>query len=256
MLRPISKLNGYKIEASDGQIGSADDVLFDDATWKVRWLVVDTGHWLSGRKVLIHPSAIGVVDDEQQSIPVTLTMARIKDSPAIQRDQPVSRQMENGLHGYYGFGPYWGGSFYGMGAIASPFSSRPYFGGLGMGEAAEIQSRPEDQDPHLRSAAEVDGYHIHASDGDVGHVEDLLVEETGWGIRYLVVDTRNWWPGQHVLVSPYAVQEIKWGDRQIRIDVTREKIKTSPPWHAPLDQLDQIYESQLHDHYGWPGYGW
>ena len=256
MLRPVSKLNGYKIEASDGHIGSVNDFLFDDATWKVRWLVVDTGHWLPGRKVLIHPSAIGAIDDERQSVSVNLTKARVKDSPAIQRDQPVSRQMESGLYGYYGCDPYWGGNLYGMSAIAAPFSSRPNSGGSGIGETAELQASREEQDPHLRSAAEVDGYHVHASDGGIGHVEDLLVEEAGWGIRYLVVDTSNWWAGQHVLVSPYAVREISWGERQMRLDVTREKIRTSPQWIGPLDQLDQIYERQLHEHYGWPGYGW
>ena len=256
MQRPVSKLMGYTIEASDGPIGTVNDFLFDDATWKVRWLVVDTGHWLTGRKVLIHPSAMGAVDDGRQRIPVQLTKARIKDSPDILQDQPVSRQMESGLYGYYGSDPYWGGSFSGMNAIAAPLSSRPYFGGFGMGEAAEIQPRRDDQDPHLRSAAEVNGYHVHASDGSIGHVEDLVVAEDGWGIRYLVIDTRNWWAGQHVLVSPYAVREINWGDRQMRLDITREKIKASPPWHAPLTQLDQIYESQLHEYYGWPGYVW
>lgn len=256
MLRPVSKFTGYTIEASDGHIGSVSDFLFDDVTWKVRWLVVDTGHWLTGRKVLIHPSAIGTVDNERQIIPVKLTKARIKDSPDLSHDQPVSRQMENGLYGYYGCDPSWGGSFYNMGAIAAPFSSPPYFGRFGMGEATEIQSRHEDEDPHLRSAAAVNGYHVHATDGDIGHVEDLLVEESGWGIRYLIIDTRNWWAGQHVLVSPYAVREIKWGDREMCLDITREKIKTSPPWQAPLNQLDRIFESQLHEHYGWPGYGW
>jgi hypothetical protein len=66
MLRLVSRLSGYTIEASDGDIGTFNDFLFDDVTWKVRWLVVDTGHWLSGRKVLIHPSAIGAVDDERR----------------------------------------------------------------------------------------------------------------------------------------------------------------------------------------------
>ena len=122
MLRPISKLEGYKIDGSDGSIGTVSDVLFDDATWKLRWLVVDTGHWLTGRKVLLHPSAIGAVDDERQSVAVQLTKARIKDSPGILHDQPVSQQMEAGLYGYYGWDPYWGGSYYGMGAIAAPFS--------------------------------------------------------------------------------------------------------------------------------------
>ncbi len=255
MLRPIAKLSGYFIEALDGQIGTVSDVLFNDATWKTRWLVLDTGHWLPGRKVLIHPSAVGQVDDEGQTVFVKLSKARIEDSPGIQDHQPVSRQMEAGLYGYYGWDPLWGSSFYGMGAIASPLSSPPSFGGMGMGETAAIDTGHDDQDAHLRSVAEVAGYHVHASDGEIGHVEDLLVEDAAWDVRYLIVDTRTWWAGQHVLVSPFAVREINWGDRQVQLDITREKIKGSPPWKRPPTQLDQIYAGQLHQYYGWPGYG-
>jgi sporulation protein YlmC with PRC-barrel domain len=255
MLRPVSRLKGHAIEATDGHIGTVGDVLFDDATWKTRWLVIHTRHWLSGRKVLIHPSAIGGIDDERQSVSVRLTKAQIKDSPDILHDQPVSRRMENGLYGYYGWDPYWGGSFHGMGAIAAPFSARPYFGGFGMGEPAAIQTHDDDQDPHLRSSVEVSGYHLHASDGDIGHVEDLLLEDESWGIRYLIVDTRNWWAGQHVLVSPFAVREINWGDRLIRVDITRDKIKASPPWQAFPDRLAETYAGELHRYYGWPHYG-
>ncbi len=105
MLRPISKQTGHAIEATDGHFGTVSDVLCDDATWKTRWLVSDTGHWLPGRRVLIHPSAIGEVDDDRRRVFVKLTKARIKDSPGILHDQPVSRQMEAGLYGYYGWDP-------------------------------------------------------------------------------------------------------------------------------------------------------
>ena len=255
MLHALSKLKGHATLATDGSIGTVSDVLFDDATWKTRWLVIDTGHWLTGRKVLISPSAVGGIDEDGQSVSVNLTRARIKDSPDIGHDQPVSRQMETGLYGYYGWDPLWGGGGYGMGAMAAPFSPPPYLGGLGRGEPSEIHANRDDQDPHLRSVAEVDGYHVQASDGDIGHVEDLAVEDAGWAIRYLIIDTRNWWAGQRVLVSPHAVREISWGDRQMRLDITREKIKASPPWQAPLSQLDQIYAGQLDGHYGWPAYG-
>jgi sporulation protein YlmC with PRC-barrel domain len=255
MLRPLSKLKGHAIEATDGRIGTVSDVLFDDASWKTRWLVIDTGRWLPGRKVLIHPSAISGVDDERQRVSVTLTKARIEGSPDIMQDQPVSRRREAALYGYYGSDPNWGGSYFGMGAVIAPFSSRPYFDGFGAGETAAIHADDADQDPHLRSVVEVDGYRIQASDGEIGHVQDLLVDDAGWGIRYLIVDTRNWWPGQHVLVAPFVVREINWGDRQIRLTITREKIKASPPWNPPHDTVDESYANRLHEHYGWPGYG-
>jgi uncharacterized protein YrrD len=252
MLRPASKLKAYAIEANDGTIGTVSDLLFDDSAWKIKWLVVDTGSWLTGRKVLIHPSAIETVDDEQRRLSVSWTKAQIESSPDIDHDQPVSRQMESNIYGYYGCSPYWGDNFYGMGQIASPLSSHAYFGGHGM---VESPSHHDDKDPHLRSAAEVRGYHIHASDGDIGHVDDLIVEDKGWGVRYLVIDTKNWWIGQHVLVSPYAVRKIIWADRKIEIDISRDQIKSSPPWQ-PFNAIDEDYERQLHSHYAWLGYGW
>ncbi len=255
MLLAVSALKGYAIEASDGGIGTVSDVLFDDQSWKLRWLVVDAGTWLSGRKVLIHPSAIRHADYERQELPVTLTKAQVEGSPGILQDQPVSRQMESQLHDYYQWDPYWGNGIFGAGAIASPLAPSPYFGGAAVREADRAESDTDSGDPHLRSVAAVTGYHIHATDGEIGHVENFMIDDASWGIRYLVVDTRNWWPGKHVLMSPYAVREIDWSERQIRLDVTRSQVKGSPPWD-PMDMIDQAHEKRLHSYYGWPGYGW
>jgi hypothetical protein len=101
----------------------------------------------------------------------------------------------------------------------------------------------------------VRGYHIHATDGSIGHVENFLIDDVTWAVRYLIIDTRNWWPGAHVLISPYAVQSIDWGDQQIHLNVTREKVKASPPWN-PVEVVEEMYERRLHGYYGWPGYGW
>jgi hypothetical protein len=110
-------------------------------------------------------------------------------------------------------------------------------------------------DSHLRSLSEVTGYDIQASDGAIGHLESVLLEDDVWDIRYLIIDTKNWWPGQHVLLSPYAVQDVELSKRQIFLNVSCEQVKASPPW-APLDLIDQAYEKRLHRHYVWPGYGW
>ena len=263
MLVIASALKGYAIQANDGRIGTVSDLLFDDKTWQVRWLVADTGTWLSGRKVLIHPSAIRRADYERQELPVALTKAQVEGSPSLLQDQPVSRQMQNNLYDYYGWDSSWGGSYLGMGgmgmgAIASPLASPPYRGGAAVIEAD--RERPMagngagDGDPHLRSLAEVVGYHVHATDGVIGHIEDVRIDDAGWDIRYLVIDTRNWWPGRHVLMAPYAVREIRWSDREVRLDVTRDQVKASPLWD-PLAAFDHAYEGQLHGYYGWPGYG-
>jgi len=252
MLQLGSALKGYAIEASDGRIGTANDFLFDDRTWKVRWLVANTGNWLTGRKVLVHPSAIGHSDYERRELSVTLTKAQVEGSPDIQQDQPVSQQMESSLHHYYGWDPNWGGSYFGMGMGAMDL---PYYDAAPMRENTNIVLGSDDGDPHLRSIAAVTGYHTHATDGQIGNVEDFLIDNATWGIHYLIIHTRNWWPGQHVLVSPYAVKAINWSGREVRLDVSRDQVKSSPPW-SPLDMIDEPYERRLHKHYDWPGYGW
>ncbi len=257
MLLVASALNGYAIEASDGRIGTVSDLLFDDTTWKPRWLVVETGTWLSGRKVLLHPSTIGKADHEHRELAVTLTKQQVEASPGSYEDLPVTRQLQNTLYGYYGWDPLWGGGYFGesAGAIASPLSAPPMFGAGATAEIVGGEIMPDEGDPHLRSVADLIGYHIRATDGEVGHVENLLIDDVTWGIRYIIVDTKNWWPGKHVLLSPYAVRHISWEDQQVSVDVTQAHVKASPPWN-PAEMIDQYYEKRLHTHYGWPGYGW
>lgn len=258
MLLAASGLKGYAIQATDGRIGWVDDTLFDDQSWKIRWLVVKTGSWLSERKVLVHPSAIQQADYGSEVLMVALSKAQVEASPDLAQHEPVSRQMESRTFDYYGWDPYWGQSFFPMGGVMMgaaglPLSS-PRVGGADLAEAERHGIMPDDGDPHLRSTAAVTGYHIHATDGIVGHVENFLIEDAGWGIRYLVVDTKNWWPGEHVLLSPYTVRRIEWTDREILTDVSRDIVKGSPPWN-PAAAIDQAYERRLHSYYGWPGYG-
>jgi hypothetical protein len=253
MLFAASALRGYAIAATDGHIGTVRDILFDDTAWKVRWLDIKAGSWLTGRKVLIHPSAIGKIDYVEQSLAVNLTVAKVKASPSADHDRPVSRQMESGLYDHYSWDPVWGSSIFG----ASQAFASPYVRGVGVREAAGHEEWDRDlqgaeEDPHLRSAVAVAGYHVHANDGAIGHVEDLLVDDRIWGIRYVVIDTSNWWSGQRVLMSPHAVRQISWKDRQFLLDVTRDQVKTAPQWN-PSESVDETYEKRLHSHYSWPG---
>jgi hypothetical protein len=242
----ISALKGFAIETSDGPIGTVVDFLFDDSVWKVRWLVVECGSWLKSRRVLIHPSAISYMDLDDQRIEVPLTRSQVRESPTWLSDQPVSRQMENNLYDYYGWDPLWGGS----GAIASPLMAPPY---LGLSENADVEIRLRDSgDPHLRSYLEIVGYHIHAIDGGIGHIENFMLDDSDWSLEYFIVDTSNWWLGAHVLIAPSAVTEIEWSDRLVRLNVSREQVKTSPIWD-PLVAFNSVYAQRLHRHYGWPG---
>lgn len=239
MLRNASAIKGYAIAATDGRLGTVSDFLFDDASWLVRWLVVDTGKWLSGRKVLLPPSVLGHIDPNGNEFAVRLTMQQVKDSPDIDTERPVSRQIETNIYDFYGWSPYWGGTGFLMGGYGG------YGYGYGGGAIAPLPSpgsmrraediaaaQQNDDDPHLRSVEAVTGYHIHASDGEIGYVEDFLLQDTDWSIHNLVVDTTNWWPGKKVLIAPRSIQEIDWTDNLVNLKIDREKVKNSPAYDA------------------------
>jgi hypothetical protein len=239
MLQLESALKGYAIKAADGALGSVSDFLFNDETWEIRWLVVDTGGWLTGRKILIHPIAIGKPDDTRQTLPVSLTKAQVRNSPDVLDDQPVSRRSEQDLYGYYGWDPLWPTQIFAGGAVGTPPLLAP-FGGRAKREihaaeahdAAEV--RPEDRDPHLQSTTGLSGYHIHASDGYVSHVIGFLIDNRSWDVCSIIVDTRNWWPGKHVLLAPTAVTNTDREIKQIRLNITCHQVETSKNWN-PTD---------------------
>jgi len=269
MLFAVTGLRGCPVESVDGRVGSVKDILFDDQSWKVRWMVVDTGHWLLGRQVLIHPSAIAPLDlalpakrvlpmmsmGDTLVVSVRLTKQQIEASPEARQDEPVTKQMETGLYDHYGWDPAWGTTYFGASDIAAPLLDPLIFSEAAARQAAGKESHRGDGDPHLRSVASVNGYHVHATDGELGHVENFLADDVNWDIRYLVIATRNWWLGKHVQLAPYAVKGIDWSEHRINVNVTRDQAKSSPPWD-PLAMADQVGEQQLHRHFGWPGYGW
>ena len=249
MLWTASAIKGYAIAASDGHLGTVSDFLFDDASWLVRWLVVDTGNWLSGRKVLLPPSVLGHLDPKEQGCSVRLTMQQVKDSPDIDTQRPVSRQMETSVYDYYGWSPYWGTGFYmgGYGYMPGAGTASPYLGSRRREEEEIADARRSHDDPHLRSIEAVTGYHIHASDGEVGHVEDFLVEDADWSIHYLVVDTKNWWPGKKVLIRPHSALELEidWTDKLVNLKVDRQTVKDSPTYD-PLAPADRAFERHFY----------
>lgn len=257
MLIHASGINGYAIKADDGHLGTVSDLLFDDASWLVRWLVVDTGNWLSGRKVLLPPLVLGHPDAKKHLFPVRLTKQQVRESPEIDTERPVSRQMETSVYDYYGWSPFWGTGFYMGGHGYMPGYMPGYMGGvwippaaLGSGRRAPhiVDDQRTDDDPHLRSIEAVGAYHVLASDGEIGHIEDFLVDDTDWSIHYLVVDTKNWWPGKLVLISPRSAREIDWTEKTVRLDVTRQKVKGGPEYDASTI-VDRAYEKRLHSHY-------
>lgn len=228
MLWNATELKGYAVKASDGLIGVVSDLLFEDSSWTIRWLVVDTHEWLAGRRVLLPPAVFGRPDMGFRQFLVNLTRDQVRASPESNTDEPVSRQMESHLYSYYGWDPYWSGDAMISGAIAMPFVPPNYLAGAEDPEFTSPAAEQQSGDPHLRSIEAVIGYHIEATDGAIGHVEDFLIEEAGWSLHDIVVDTKNWWPGKRVLISPRSVCTIDWAQNRMALDVSRQKVQDSP----------------------------
>ena len=246
MLWAASDLVGYKIEATDGAIGSVEDFLFDDRRWTIRWAVIDTGDWLPGRAVLLPPSQLVRPDPQRRVLKVALTRAQVENSPDFSTDPPVNRQHEELLYNYYGWAPYWQAGFLEPG-LTPPLMPPLYAAGAKPPEPIAAEG-----DPTLRSTSDVTDYRVRARDGDIGHVEDFLVDSDNWAIRYLVIDTRNWWPGKKVLVATHWVTNISWSERAVHFETTRERIKAGPEYDPSA--FDRGYEERLHAHYDMPTY--
>lgn len=214
--------------------------------------MADTGSWLSGREVLISPFSLGKVDRDVASVDVKLTRQQVEKSPGIDTHQPVSRQNEADLYNYYGYPYYWPGPYL-WGPVPWPgglAATHPQFPQTEAGEIQAAEKRKRKKDFHLRSIKEVTEYHIEASDGDIGHVEDFIIDDENWAIRYIIVDTRNWWPGKKVPISPEWIKEISWTDSAVYVDLPREAIKTSPEYDSDAGMVSRDYEKRLFEHYG------
>ena len=244
MLIKAKTLKGYKLDSLDGEIGKVEEFYFDDRYWTIRYLVANTGNWLTGRQVLISPYALAAASKEEQHIAINLTKKQIEDSPALSSEKPVSRQFEEAYYGYYGWPTYWGGPYM-WGAYPYLIHERDKWKASTHGEKA--------WDPHLRSTHDVSGYHIEATDGEIGHVEDFIIDDETWAIRYLVIDTRNWWPGKKVLVSPQWIERVSWSESKVFVNLPRETIKQSPEYTEESLRTRE-YETGLHRHYNRQGY--
>jgi uncharacterized protein YrrD len=258
MLRNAGDMKGLTIHASDGEIGMVDHFYFDDQSWVIRYLVVDTGGWLSGlghTLVLISPYSLGSTDWHARSLNVLLTKQQVAGSPAIDTYKPVSRQHErehNAYHGYphYWAGPYLWGSEYTPAGVVTPAPEPVRNAAPWKEDEAEAGHRT---DSHLRSTREVHGHAIEAADGEIGHVQDFVIDDQTWAVRYLEVATRNWLPGKKVLLPPSWIKSVSWRDSKVFVDLQREKIKASPEY-VESEPISRAYETLLYQHYGQPPY--
>jgi uncharacterized protein YrrD len=245
MLSKVKTLKGYRLDSLDGEIGKVKEFYFDDWHWTIRYLVANTGNWLTGRQVLISPYALVAIFREKQAIALNLTKRQIENSPSLNSDKPVSRQFEEHYYGYYGWPMYWGGP-YSWGSNSYIVHDREKWKEIAPGEKASW-------DLHLRSTRAVSGYHIQVLDGEIGHVEDFIIDDETWAIRYLIINTGSWWPGKKVLVSPQWIERVSWNESKVFVNLSRDTIKESPEYMEE-SLITREYEIRLHRHYDRPGY--
>lgn len=249
MLHNANSLKGCQIRASDGELGELEDFCFDDRTWEIRYAVVRTGSWLNSRKVLISATLLKREPDwRARVLPVALTREQVRNSPDIDTDRTVTRLHEIELHTHYAWPTYWGEGFYAGGMSGgTPFPPAKDDDGTGQ-KATAPHRQPE---THLQSTGGVTGYSLHAADGVIGHVEDYIIDDRAWVIRYLVAGTGTWLPGRKVLVSPHWIEKVDWGTSEVFLDLTRLAVQGSPEYD-PSQPVCEDYESDLYDHYGRP----
>lgn len=237
-IRKLGALRGYALHARDGEIGKLKEIYFDDERWTTRYFVVRTDGWLSGRDVLIAPRHIVGIIPTRSQLDVDLSREQVEKSPPVDTKQPVSRHYEDLFARYYELERYWKPG----GALDLPAEPD---------EPVRIPARDEREPdrPHLRSSDEVCGYQIHATDGSLGRAADLLLGDADWRVRFLEVDTRNWWPGRHVLISPAWIERVSWADREVYVTVSRETIESAPDYD-PAVGIGPDDEIKLLEHYG------
>jgi len=236
MLRNLNDLEGCAIRAVDGDIGDVTDFYIDDEAWVIRYFVVETGSWLFSRKVLVSPISLGHADWLEKTFSASITREQVKNSPSIDTEKPVSRQHEIDYLGYYAYPLYWAGpGLWGARThpdlvmpefVSTPSVVEPQVDDIIAGDAPTIRHHADD--PHLRSCNTMLSYHVHASDGEIGHVQGLLVDDTTWAIRYLIVNTSNWWLGHQVLISPEWIKEVSWSEALVSLDRSRKSMMRRP----------------------------
>lgn len=248
MKRKIKSLIGFTIGGIDGEIGKVKEFYFDDNSWTIRYLIVETGGWLFSRKVLLSPQAVTSTDWEKEVFSVDLTMEKIKNSPLIDTDKPISRQHERDLYAYYPWGGYyWGGiGLTGMGMGMSYPSA--IHDAAQKEEDIAVEDKSDD-DAHLRSTDKVTGYNIKATDGEIGDVEDFIINDHTWAIDFIEVDTGNWFPGKKVLISPKWIKEISWENSTVIVNASEDQVKNSPEY-VPSQEVTDSYEANLQNYYG------
>ncbi len=241
MLHRVDGLLGHGVLAGRERIGKLSDLYCDDRFWVARYLVVDTGRWLAGRRVLVAPLHVAALRPGDEEVVLDLTPDEVRGSPGVDSELPVSLQHRVDLARQALWAPRWEPTGLPLMGLPPP--------------PARLRARAArraEGDPHLRSAAEVLEYGVEALDGEIGHLEDLILADEDWSVRHLVVDTRKWLPGRRVLLAVEWLARVDFPERRVHVDLTREQIRASPAYD-PDRPIEPDYERRLREHYGRSG---
>jgi hypothetical protein len=228
-MKTLRRLEGFRVLGEGETLGKVMDAYFDDHVWAVRDLVV-AGSGRHARLWWLSPHSILRIDQRRRTIETTITAAQWRTTAPDEPDTAIPRATWTGLLKYYGF----------------PYSWR----GLDRAVAPRVPSS-SGPELHLRSERRFRHYLVHALDGELGHVEDLLVDEHSWAVRYLVVDTRRWRPGGRVLLAPEWVLYVSWLEQSVHTSLEQKTVRTAPPYDRRT-RIDRAYEARLRQHYGRP----
>lgn len=230
MLRSIRELLGYGVEATDGRIGVVKDLLFNQYGWCVCHVMIDLTDLIPGKRVVLPPESFGQPGTRDTSFPVNLSCEELKNGPTLEIDEVEYRKHADELCLHHGWEPCW--------RCPSMKSE---------------QGKEPEEDMQMRSCREIMSYGVEATDGSIGHVEDLILDDSEWIIRYFVVHTRTWLPGRKVLVAPSWIAQIVWDELKVYVSHTRQEVKESPVFD-PSEPVNRKYEEVLYDYYGRPKY--
>lgn len=247
MLQSVNDLKGYDIFATDGEIGNIEEFYFEDINFKMRYLVANTGNWLTGKQNLISPVRITHLDRENRRVRVSLTKEEVRKSPTVDKHLPVSRQMEKMVSDYYGNTYYWDDRpDLNATQLATVNAARATV--KSAMTTTSVVSAESPQDVHLRSAQETAAYEVAGLDGTFGKIVDFIVETDNWTMRYVTVDTGSWLAEKQVLVSTGWIEGFNWSNRRVNMNLTRAQIESCPDFNE-VAEITNEYETRLQKHF-------
>jgi len=247
MLKPISSFLGSSVYAKNTLIGKVEDFYFDDQSWAIRYMIVNTGGWLAGKQVLVSPLGIQSGDSDHRRIELNMSPEQVQHSPSINSEMPVSKQQEAEYYDYFHWPYYWhGAGIWGIAPSIEDALDRPF--------PIELRSKEIEQPHnHLRDLKEILKYHIRATDRQFGHVNDFMFDDRDWVIRYFVIKSSSWFSTNRTLISTKWIEGIRWEDRVFQVGLHSKKMKGAPQFRPDLP-IDRSYENKLHEYYNQPIY--